>query len=809
MSDLATILTKFRNVHPSGSGYMACCPAHEDGNASLSIGTTADGKILLNCMAGCAFDAVIVAAGISARDLFPKVAAPSKPASREIVTTYPYCDKDGTLLYEVVRFKPKDFRQRRPDGQGGYIWDMKGIDRVLYRLPELLAAKSAETRIYVSEGEKDVDNLRALGQAATCNVGGAGKWKASYTAELAGAHVVIIADKDDPGRAHAVKVAGELYRKAASVRVIELPDRGVAKVKDASDWLTASGTAAELDQIVGAAPEWEPPATARAGQEQARPITASEQPHMGTDTSPITAAAAADPLPCTDAGFAERLAWHAKDLAFFHGGRGMWFAWDGKRWRESHGELERFAVETARLIKEEARRYPTSAEDKGSQEKAQKLFGFALKCEEIGEINAAIKLAVAVPGMTKAVGELDADPMLFCCENGTIDLRTGELRPHRREDLITKRSFVTFDPAAQSPVFDKFISGATGGDLVFETYLRRAAGYSLTGDIGEKCLFFLYNHDTDTGKSTFLEALRTVAGEYSTVIDFGLLCADGRGHSQPKYDVAKLLGARVVSCSEIEEGQTLDKSLVKRLTGGDRIRARDCGEKSFEFDPVFKLWLAANDPPIIPGDDPATWNRMRRVPFGHHIPKELRDPAIQRDLKNPHSDAARAFLAWAVRGAVEWAQSGLGTCASVEKSTAAYQTESDSLHDFFTECCRFTPDAWAANSDLRRVYERWAANEGIKQKYWVSPKKIASKLTARGCTSIYKNRGRAWLGIELLSDAETDPVQHVQHLTQEMGGGFYKESSHENLPQNLVSSVANVVSTHETANQPTFIGEDF
>ena len=806
MNDITAVLSKFRNVHPSGSGYMACCPAHEDGNASLSISTGTDGKILLNCKAGCTFNTVIAAAGIDARDLFPQSAASAKPASKEIVATYPYHDEAGTLLFEVVRFKPKDFRQRHPDGHGGLAWNMQGVRRVLYRLPELLAAKQAGKRIHVSEGEKDVDSLRAKGLEATCNVGGAGKWDASYTAALAGAHVVIIGDKDEPGRKHAALVATALHGKAASVRVVELPDRGGSKVKDASDWLAAGGTTAELDQIVGDAPEWTPAETG-AGQGQAKPITASDQPRMGTDTSPITAAATGLPLPCTDAGFAERLAWHARDRAFFHGGRGVWFAWDGKRWRESHGELERFAVETARLIKEEARRFP--AEDKGGRDAAGKLFGFALKCEEIGEINAAIKLAVAVPGMTKAVGELDADPMLFCCENGTLDLRAGELRPHRREDLITKRSFVTFDPAAQSLVFDKFLAGATGNDAVFEAYLRRAAGYSLTGDIGEKCLFFLYNHQTDTGKTSFLEGLRTVAGEYSTVIDFGLLGVESKGHGRPKYDVAKLLGARVVSCSEIEEGQTLDKALVKRLTGGDRIRARDCGEKSFEFDPMFKLWLAANDPPAIPGDDPATWNRMRRVPFGHHIPKEMRDPAIIRDLKNPHSEAARAFLAWAVRGAVEWAQSGVGTCPSVEESTAAYQTESDSLHDFFTECCRFAPDAWTPTTELRRVYERWAANEGTNQKYWVSPKTMASKLAARNCTSIQKNRSRAWQGIEVLPDTESDPVQRMHTDATANRGGFRKSASYENLPQNVLHPYTSVASPHETAQQPAFAGGDF
>jgi 5S rRNA maturation endonuclease (ribonuclease M5) len=277
MNDISDILPRFRNVHPSGSGYMARCPAHEDGTASLSIGTGTDGRILLHCMAGCSPAAVTAAAGITMADLFPQSpAASAKSASKEIVAVYPYHDETGALLYEVIRFKPKDFRQRHPDGRGGHIWDMKGVRRVLYRLPELLAAKQAGSRIYACEGEKDVDNLRALGFEATCNVGGAGKWDASYTTALAGAHVVIIADRDEPGQKHAALVAGALHGKAASVRVIEMPDRAGAKVKDASDWIAAGGTAAELDQIVGATPEWTPAATGAgsgAGQVPAAPAT--------------------------------------------------------------------------------------------------------------------------------------------------------------------------------------------------------------------------------------------------------------------------------------------------------------------------------------------------------------------------------------------------------------------------------------------------------------------------------------------------------------------------------------------------------
>lgn len=177
-------------------------------------------------------------------------------ASAEIVATYDYCDERGTLLFQVVRYYPKTFKQRRPDGRGGWIWDTKGIRRLLYRLPELIAAPPGET-VFVAEGEKDADNLRALGLVATCNPGGAGKWhfiKKEAGQALAGRSVVILVDKDDPGRAHAEQVATLLHGVVKSACVLELPGEG----KDASDWIASGGNVEALRGLLSVAAEWKP-----------------------------------------------------------------------------------------------------------------------------------------------------------------------------------------------------------------------------------------------------------------------------------------------------------------------------------------------------------------------------------------------------------------------------------------------------------------------------------------------------------------------------------------------------------------------
>ena len=205
--NLTQFLSRLQGVKRKGNGWMAKCPAHDDRTPSLSINEARGGKILLKCFAGCTLEAVCAALELTPADLFTDEA---KPVQRRIVATYPYHDKSGKLLFEVVRFEPKDFCQRKPDSTAldGWTWNTKGVQKVLFRLPEILAAIASGKFIFACEGEKDVLAMVKKGFSATCNPGGAGKWQDSYTETLRGANVVIIADKDKAGRAHAQLVAG-------------------------------------------------------------------------------------------------------------------------------------------------------------------------------------------------------------------------------------------------------------------------------------------------------------------------------------------------------------------------------------------------------------------------------------------------------------------------------------------------------------------------------------------------------------------------------------------------------------------------
>lgn len=240
-------LALLRNVRRSGDGHVACCPAHEDKHQSLSVATGTDGRVLVRCHAGCETEDVVGAIGLTLADLMPE-----REQRREITATYDYHDAEGRLVFQVVRYVPKDFRQRKPDGHGGWDWTVTGAERVCYHLPQLLRAIKDKRRVFAVEGEKDVLTLEGMGFVATTVPGGANAWHERYTDTFAGAHVVIIPDNDEAGHKHAERIHKAITGVAASVVVLELP--GLPERGDVTDWVVRGGTADELKALVSNPP---------------------------------------------------------------------------------------------------------------------------------------------------------------------------------------------------------------------------------------------------------------------------------------------------------------------------------------------------------------------------------------------------------------------------------------------------------------------------------------------------------------------------------------------------------------------------
>lgn len=273
--------------------------------------------------------------------------------------------------------------------------------------------------------------------------------------------------------------------------------------------------------------------------------------------------------------------------------------------------------------------------------------------------------------------------------NGTIDLCTGSLRPHAREDYITRCVNVDYDPDAKCPTWERFIHQVFGGNAEIIAFVQRAVGYSLTGKIVEHVLIVLYGLGSN-GKTTLIDALHYLLGpSYAKHAPTDLLLAR-RGEHHPT-ELATLHGARLVTAAETGEGRRLAESLVKQLTGGDPVTARRMRDDFWQFRPEFKLWLATNHRPQIRGTDHAIWRRIRLIPFDvtFHTAETGKTPQQDQTLPARLREEATGILAWAVRGCLAWQSQGLGAPDAVRDATEAYRAEMDVLAMFFEERCIF------------------------------------------------------------------------------------------------------------------------
>ncbi|MFH1925664.1 MAG: AAA family ATPase [Chloroflexota bacterium] len=254
--DFNDILAKLPGARQSGDTWTAPCPlpGHKHPQGHLSLKDAGDKALVTDQGGRHSYQDICQFIGFDSLTYSPN----GNGTEAKIVCAYDYTDANGKLLYQVVRYDPKDFRQRRPDGNGAWVWNLKGVKPVLYRLPEVLKTVTEGQTVYICEGEKDANNLTKLGLTATTNSRGAEKWRPDNTEVLKGASVIILPDRDAPGQRHAAKVATSLHGKAKSIKVVEIPDRDGYQIKDVSDWLAAGGTVADLEGLTAKAPEYKP-----------------------------------------------------------------------------------------------------------------------------------------------------------------------------------------------------------------------------------------------------------------------------------------------------------------------------------------------------------------------------------------------------------------------------------------------------------------------------------------------------------------------------------------------------------------------
>jgi putative DNA primase/helicase len=696
---------------PSGSGWVAHCPAHDDQKSSLSISQN-NGKVLLHCHAGCSQEAVIAA--LKARGLW----GGNGEGPSHIVKEYDYVDENGTLLYQSVRFEPKDFRQRRPDGNGGWEWSLKGTRRVLYRLPEVIQAVSKGQPVFIVEGEKDVERLRSEFLFATCNAGGAQKWRDEYSENLRGAKVVVIADNDPPGRKHVQQVAGSLVKVGAKVKVIDLP--GLPDKGDVSDWLVGH-TREDLLQVVKETPVWEP-------AEEGESETLEEDPVLRLKSG-------------GELEDAERFKAFYGDRVLWCSDKNSWYIWDRRRWgRDDREYILYFAQKMVRNM------YRVGGE---IDEKTCRIryIDHARKLEQITRLRHIIEMVKPMVAVTPE--RFDRNPHLCNCKNGTIDLNTGELRKHRKEDMITMIAPVNYSPDAVSETWDRFLFRVLP-DAEVREFVQRAAGYSLLGEAGEERFFFAYGPPA-TGKSTFLLALQAALGDYATTADFETFLEKWRPQTGPRPEIVRLVGRRFVVSLEVTEGRKLAESLVSQLVGQDMVSARGLYQNnSVEFLPSFTLWLAANNRPRVSDNNSPVWRRILQLPFEQVISENERDLKIKRVLRNPEVSGP-AVLNWMVKGCLAYQEKGLQVPGTVREKTEEYRQESDPLKDFVDECCVIGENQMVAKGALYEKYCQWHEASGESKKTKMSKKSLGTHLRMQYDDFRHPDisRERYWLGIGL------------------------------------------------------------
>lgn len=698
--ELNQFLTRFEKVKKTPSGYQARCPAHDDNIASLSV-SNGDKGIILFCHAGCSAEKIIERLGLEMTDLFKDEPKKNGNGKFHVKAEYNYKDEQGNLLYQAVRLDPKDFRQRRPDDADGWIWNLQGVPRVLYRLPELLAA-DPDDYVFVVEGEKDVENLRVLGLVATCNVGGAGKWRNEYSLWLANRIVIIIPDNDDPGRIHAQQVYNSLTQSniGAVARILELP--GLPMKGDVSDWLAAGGDADLLRSLAEKALSAED--------------SAEEQP------------AATDPRfwRRTHEGMArEFITRYGRDFRFVNSLKTDLKAdnfafWSGKKWE--------FRAPAAVMVAEYMRRMTSELRDAIRQdgpEADKDLVKFSKETEFSGFKSGWKQEVKGFQEIQITFDQFDRDGWLLNTASGTIDLKSGKKHKHRRADLITKLTQTEYRERAQCPTWLQFLNDIFEGDQELIAFIKRAVGYSLTGQSTEQCLFILYGHGAN-GKSVFLNTIRFVLGDYAGTALVKSFIQKQNDSSQANNDLAMLAGKRFVAAIETNKGQRIDEALIKAVTHGDPIQARFLYSEFFEFKPTFKLWFGVNHKPDIPGTDLGIWRSIRLVPFNRTFAPQEQDKTLEARLMAE----AEGILLWAIEGCLEWQESGLNPPDVVLAAVEDYRQEQDLLGQYIKDRCIEGKSYQVKASELYKDYLSWAEENG--HRYPLSMTSFGRDLSNRG-----------------------------------------------------------------------------
>jgi putative DNA primase/helicase len=412
---------------------------------------------------------------------------------------------------------------------------------------------------------------------------------------------------------------------------------------------------------------------------------------------------------------------------------GSWLAWNGSVWKmNDKASVDQFAEQTVRSFPIEAAEYSDSTE-------RNEFMDWAKRSANLQRVKAMIESSHYQLHVDQ--DRFDSDPMLLNVRGASINLTDGTHKDNDRNDFCTKIASATYDPNVECPKFMSFLDRIMGGSADLKGYLKRAVGYSLTGSTREQC-FFIAHGSGANGKSVFLNLIRDLVGTYGLNVPMDTLMTKAKSGGI-NNDIARLNGARLVTAIEGETNQKMAESLVKQLTGGDKITARFLYHENTEFVPKLKIWMATNHKPQVSGNDPAIWRRIHLIPFKVMIPPEEQEKDLPTTLREEFS----GILKWAIEGAIEWNKVGLNPPAEVQSATEHYRSEMDTFSRFCGEMINKKVGSTVAKSHLFVAYLQWRDDEGGEE---LTKRELTIRMKQLGFEEGRSKLERHWKDVEYL-----------------------------------------------------------
>lgn len=706
---------------PNSKGWVnGVCPAHSDTTPSLGIKDFANGRIAFKCQAGCKKAEIIAALEVKTGKKYGAKKG-SKKADRQPVergiTLQQYSElkklpvdylesiwHEGECIYEgkpaiIHTYWGPDLsiagmKVRLSIDSHDTLWAMhkESVPYGLFPLEMLRRAGRRISQLTIVEGESDTQTMWFNG-IPTIGISGKTGWQDEFARfpQIAEVPEIIIVQEPDAAK-EAQRVALSFIRRR--VWLVPFPD----DPKDPSALWLRNLDPVKFRQV------WET-VTSKAG------ILIN------------------DGFAPTDTGNAERLVYRFGDDFRWITNKGTFAVWNGCIW-EKNDSGENLLPHTKEVARD-ARAITDPNWSKTS--------------ESAGKRKAMIAMTKGETDVLTDDSLFDKHPMLLNVQNGTIDLETGTWREFSRDDFLTKKAPVVFDPLADCPKFDEFMRFIFNRDDETIHWILKALGYSLTGNIGESCFFICYGLGAN-GKTTLIEIVMQLLGsDFATPAKFSTFIVSKLKDS--KYELAQFQDKRLVTSVEPRKAGHLDEEVIKQMTGGDMIRARDIYERDVTYYPEFKLWLAMNNKPRIVGTDDGIWRRVRLIPFQMQIPDSMRVKEFHKVL---FGEEGPGILNRLIQGCLDWRKEGLGMSGAIEQATREFRASQNVIQSFFDEHTILGQNNLHAKAgSLYKAYVAWAEQQN---EFVIRQNEFAEELARRGFEKKRAHEGFEWWGVGLKSE---------------------------------------------------------